>query len=286
MTAQPATIPELLSAQVAAQGDWPALGVIVDGQLAWHTWNDLAAALGPWRASLARLGVRPGDRVVQVGANSLGWVLADLAIQTLGAVHVPLHAALAPAQAAALIAHSGAVAALVESPALAEALGPLVPEGTVLQALAEMPLADPGLDPGAAPPDPDALTTILYTSGTTGPPRGVMLSHRNLAANAVAVTEAARPTGDEVRLGLLPLSHIYARTCDLYVWLVHGGRLALAERRETIFRDCQLAAPTAINGVPYFYQKVVDRLRQAGGATDAAALRRALGGAVRRCYCG
>ena len=112
-----------------------------------------------------------------------------------------------------------------------------------------------------------------------------MLSQRNLTTNAAAITKAAGPTADEVRLLILPLSHIYARTCDLYSWLIHGGRLVIAESRETVFRDCQIAAPTAINAVPYFYQKVVDRLRS-GGDADATQLQGELGGAVRRCYCG
>jgi long-chain acyl-CoA synthetase len=105
-------------------------------------------------------------------------------------------------------------------------------------------------------------------------------------SNAIAITQAAAPAGDETRLCLLPLSHIYARTCDLYSWMVYGGRLVLTESRETVFRDCLLATPTAINAVPYFYQKVVDRLRAAGGADDASALRGTLGGAVRRLFCG
>ena len=77
---------------------------------------------------------------------------------------------------------------------------------------------------------PDSLATILYTSGTTGRPRGVMLSQRNLAANAAAIVEAYGGDADEVRLNVLPLSHIYARTCDLYTWVY--PRLAARAGRE------------------------------------------------------
>ena len=145
-----------------------------------------------------------------------------------------------------------------------------------------MPAADVGHGTAS---QPDDLATILYTSGTTGAPRGVMLTQRNLAANAMATTNQIGPDDDDLRLGLLPLSHIYARTCDLYWWIYHGGRLVLAESRETVFRDCRWCRPTVINAVPYFYQKVVDGLRNRGGPQDGAALRELFGGRDHGCAC-
>ncbi|MBA3483084.1 MAG: AMP-binding protein, partial [Pirellulales bacterium] len=135
-------------------------------------------------------------------------------------------------------------------------------------------------------PKPDDLATILYTSGTTGPPRGVMLTQRNIAANAVAMADELDTGSVETRLLLLPLSHIYARTCDLYCWIYRGSRLVIAESRETALRDCKLAQPTVINAVPYFYQKVADGLRSSGAHVDAAMLKAALGGAVKMLFCG
>lgn len=312
-----ATIPERFAAVATARPGQAALGVIVGGRLSWHSWGELAARVAGWQAALADRGVRPGDRVAQISPNCLEWILGDLAIQSLGAVHVPLHASLAAGQAAELIAHSEARLVVVQTADFAQRLAPLTDVTIVLHEVfprADSSEASGGREPSDSggrtpvsgsggeaedlrPPlaielgvggdvHADDLATILYTSGTTGKPLGVMLTHRNLASNAVAITEAAAATGDETRLAILPLSHIYARTCDLYSWIIHGGRLVLAESRETIFRDCGIAAPTSINGVPYFYQKVVDRLREAGGATDAAALRETLGGQVRRLYCG
>jgi long-chain acyl-CoA synthetase len=130
------------------------------------------------------------------------------------------------------------------------------------------------------------LATILYTSGTTGEPRGVMLTQRNIAANAVAMADALATDSIETRLLILPLSHIYARTCDLYCWIYRGSRLVIAESRETALRDCKIAQPTVINAVPYFYQKVADGLRASTSQVDAAVLRAALGGAVKRLHCG
>jgi long-chain acyl-CoA synthetase len=132
---------------------------------------------------------------------------------------------------------------------------------------------------------PDDLATILYTSGTTGQPRGVMLSQHNLACNATSVATSLGCDSAEGLLNLLPLSHIFARTCDLYCWLVVGARLAVAECRETIFRDCKLAQPQHINGVPYFYQKIHDRIRGTAG-DEGAAIRELLGGKIARCCSG
>jgi long-chain acyl-CoA synthetase len=301
LIAAPTTIPELFAATVQRRADSPALGSIVAGKLAWRSWQELAAEVAAWASLLAETaGVGPGDRVAQVSPNCAEWVIADLAIQSLGAVHVPLHAALSPEQAAAQIVHSESRVAIARDAATADRLRPHLPSEVNTLTHANLPSFSPRAmaggptfgTPSQHGPAPDDLATILYTSGTTGEPLGVMLTQRNLVSNATGITGAVGSTGNEIRLGILPLSHIYARTCDLSSWLVHGGRYVIAESRETIFRDCQLVQPTAINAVPYFYQKVVDRVRtaernQAGALpNELDALRNELGGAVRRLFCG
>ncbi|MEO1496477.1 MAG: AMP-binding protein [Planctomycetota bacterium] len=130
-------------------------------------------------------------------------------------------------------------------------------------------------------PRPDQLASLVTTAGTSGEPRGVMLTHENLASNAVALSEASGGDGDELRLSFLPMEHLYARTCDLYTWIVRGSRLVLAESPKTVFRDARLVKPTVINGVPYFFQKAID-LADAEGVS----LKHLLGGEIRRLYCG
>jgi long-chain acyl-CoA synthetase len=293
----PATIPGLLAATVAGRGPEAALGAIVGGRLSWLSWSDLAARVAAWRAALAgEFGVAPGDRVAQASPNCLEWVVTDLAVMAAGAVHVPIHASLAAEQAVEHVRHSGSRVVVVRDEAYAKKLQAMLGSDArvalhadVAQAAEAWGSPAAGENESPAPVlSPLDLATILYTSGTTGSPLGVMLSHRNLVSNAVAITDAAAPSGSEVRLGLLPLSHIYARTCDLYSWLVYGGRLVLAESRESVFRDLAIATPSAINAVPYFYQKVVDRLRDGDGDGNmgAAELRTVLGGAIERCYCG
>ena len=81
------TIPALLAATVARQGDQPALGTIRKGTLVWRCWNDLAALVARVAEALVASGVQPGDRVAQLSPNCEGWIVADLSIQQLGAVH-------------------------------------------------------------------------------------------------------------------------------------------------------------------------------------------------------
>ena len=141
-------------------------------------------------------------------------------------------------------------------------------------------LAESGsfLAPHGAPAD---TADIVETSGTSSAPRKVMLSDENLVSNATALSEVSGGEGDELRLSFLPFSHLYARTCDLYTWIIRGSRLVLAENPKTVFRDAKIVRPTVINGVPYFFQKAID-LADAQGES----LRELLGGEIKRCYCG
>lgn len=113
-----------------------------------------------------------------------------------------------------------------------------------------------------------------------------MLTHRNLASNALALVKTYEEKPVDRRLSFLPFSHLYARTCDLYTWIARGSQLVLAASRETILADCQTMQPTLINGVPYFYQKVVEGLQRKGRLTVPGSLKAALGGEIRMCTSG
>lgn len=141
-------------------------------------------------------------------------------------------------------------------------------------------------------PQPDGSlnttpATLVPTSGTSGEPRLVALSHENLVSNTIAVAETIAASigedeaSEELRLSFLPFHHLYARVCDLYCWIYRGSKMVLAESRETIFRDCQIARPTTINGVPYFFQKAIDLADR-----QQVSLRELLGGRIKRCYSG
>jgi long-chain acyl-CoA synthetase len=113
------------------------------------------------------------------------------------------------------------------------------------------------LDRRAARLGPDDLATIMYTSGTTGNPKGVMLTHGNLLSNALSTNQASPRQQGAVLLSWLPFSHIYARTVDHYLSMVAGVTLCLAESAETLVQNLAEIQPTHLSSVPRFYEKVL-----------------------------
>src|SRR5262249_54254328 len=104
--------------------------------------------------------------------------------------------------------------------------------------------------------------------------------------NARAATEAFASQHHEVRLNMLPFSHAFARTADLYTWLLRGSTMAVGSTRETIFDDLLNVRPTFITAVPYFYDRLWKRLRAQGIEQETGAVRNALGGNIRACVSG
>lgn len=262
------------------------------------TWQELAAQACRLAAALREAGVNSGDCVLHVSENRWEWVVTDIALQMASAVHVPVHAPLTGPQIAYQLAHSGARLAILSTPEQLQKLSdtqlspdvkiwmyepdPSASVGSVRDIIevADAAVGERLFEAAIDAAEPDRLATILYTSGTTGEPKGVMLSERNLTSNTLAAIEAFSQRPDDCRLCFLPLSHIFARTCDLYTWLATGAVLALATSRETVIADCQAFRPTLLNGVPYFYDKVRQSL-QTAGRDDAASLKQTFGGKMR-----
>jgi long-chain acyl-CoA synthetase len=337
------TIPAFFARAVARYGDQPALGFIRNGELHWRTWQQVFDEVAQKTSLLSFADIEPGDRVAHVSENRYEWVITDLAIHLVGAVHVPIHVTLSGEQIAEQIADCGARLVIVSSRKLLSTFVDRIPADVEIRLHDEDDEQGKGMEssllgkPAVVPaanvhrPGPDDLASILYTSGTTGRPRGVMLSQRNLATNAATMADAFRSTDtnrsgtdfspssqnvrstdfspstsidrstdfspspsdglkpippEQSRLCLLPLSHIYARTCDLYTWVYRGSRLILAESRETLARDLQLAKPTVLNAVPFVYQRIADLIRASGCPDEAAALRHFFGGRIESLACG
>ncbi len=273
------TIPQLFATTVARAGDQPALGTIAEGQLSWRTWAEINEDVCRFASVLRQADIGSGDRVAQWASNSYGWIVTDLAILSLGAVHVPLHRSSSSKQVAEFFDLAQAKLLVADDENVELGGIPQLSHVELAAGTDTTPIEDPT--------NPSQLATLLFTSGTTGKPRGVMLSHENLVSNTIATTKSVGSATNETRLCFLPLSHIYARTCDLYSWLYHGSRLVLAENRETIVRDCQLVRPNVINGVPYFYQRIAQQKgTQQLTADEPKALQNLLGGKLKRCFCG
>ncbi len=294
------TLVHLFLDRVAASGEVPAIWIAKGGGFQPRTWHELAHDVFRAAAALAEF-VEPGERVVQLSENRYEWIVCDLAIQLARAIHVPIHAPLASAQVVAQIRDCGARVAIVSSIEQLEKIhagADDLPSDLRLfcfDTAADADRAEPFarlLDDGPGSTEilaraarehvkPESIATLLYTSGTTGEPKGVVLTQGNLTSNALGTLDAIEQTEHDLRVNFLPLSHVFARTCDLYTWIALGSQLALAQSRETVIADCQALHPTTLNGVPYFFDKVRRVLIESGKADEPDALSNLFGGKIR-----
>ncbi len=245
-------------------------------------WDEYREQIDACAAALMLYGVQKGDRVAILAENRHEWLVADMAILSMRAVNVPLHAPLSAAQVQWQLNDAGARWIFISNlsqyekiqqvrSALPDLQGVVIFDdapaiGTLSwRGFLQMGRTSRGADgaPGncraAEPPAPrpDELATIIYTSGTTGNPKGVMLSHGNLHSNAAAFAQISPFSPDSVFLNWLPFSHIYARTVDIYVTLAVGATLCLADSAETVVANLGETQPTNMSGVPRFYEKVL-----------------------------
>jgi long-chain acyl-CoA synthetase len=228
-------------------------------------------------AALANRGVRKGDRVALIGENRWEWAVSDFAILAVGAADVPVYPTLTGEQTAALLRDADCRVAIVstrqqfEKLAAVRAQTPL--EHIVIMDSAQglpgaLPFSDllAGADARGAHRDaefdalaasvtPADLATLIYTSGTTGEPKGVMLTHGNIASNQnVCVRDFSFGRAD-VCISFLPLSHITARALD-YVMYGYGAQVAYCPQFEKLPQAMREVRPTVLVGVPRVYEKV------------------------------
>jgi long-chain acyl-CoA synthetase len=228
--------------------------------------------------ALRKWGVGKGDRVAILSENRPEWMIADFASLLLGAVSVPIYATLTAEQTAYILRDSGARAIFLSSEAqLQKVLS--IREQTALEKLVvcdvietdasaaagavrmqelwsdRQPALEPQLEATARAITPDDLATIIYTSGTTGTPKGVMLTHGNMASNlSCSLTEF--PVGaDDVSISFLPLSHVTARHVD-FALLSRGVTLAYVPLVDQVPRALQEVRPTFFVAVPRVYEKI------------------------------
>jgi long-chain acyl-CoA synthetase len=220
-------------------------------------------------------GVTRGDRIAILSENRWEWPVTDFATLALGAVDVPLYPTLTPEQIGYMLRDSGAKIAVVSSaeqyekirlagelPALEHVV---VMDGGALEGAedfahlmakaAERQSRDSAFDAMAAQAQPGDLMTIIYTSGTTGEPKGVMLTHGNLASNLNYSTATIGISQGDSCISFLPLSHVTARHTD-YALLAHGASLAYCPKFDQLVGAMKAIRPTIFLAVPRVYEKI------------------------------
>ncbi len=296
-------IPEAHRRQAERLGSQVAVRYKRDGRFHDLTWADYRAGALACAAALAEAGVRPGDRVGLLGENRVEWLLADLGILTAGAVTVTPHASLSARQVHFQMQDAGARWLFVSTAAQLDKTRQIRDELPALEGVVAFDAPAGGgaeswddfvrrgrqsldrlageLARRGAALGPGDLATIMYTSGTTGDPKGVMLTHGNLLSNVAACLEAEPLRSGDVAFCWLPLSHIYARTVDFYETLVAGTTLCLAESPETAVADLAEIQPTHISCVPRFYEKLLAAVGSPDPAVTGERLRKVFGPRMR-----
>ncbi len=223
-------------------------------------------------------GIGKGDRVAILSENRPEWAIADFATLLRGAVDVPIYATQTAEQCLYLLQHSEATIAFVSSrkqydkiasiqhqtnitrivimddaPDLSDA----VPMQSFLQQANTEP--DPEIEEIARSVEPDDLATLIYTSGTTGTPKGVMLTHGNLAANLSVSLDMFDVGKDDLGVSFLPLSHVTARHLD-YAMMYWGVPLAYCPSIDDLPRTLAEVRPTIFVAVPRVYEKIYNKV--------------------------
>ena len=216
-------------------------------------------------------GVRTGDRVALMSATRYEWTVLDYAIWSAGAVCVPVYETSSAEQVDWILTDSGAVAALVETDAhleLVKASAAAPDRIWTFDQLGELAAAGAGVGDAEAEQRrtavrADHLATIVYTSGTTGRPKGCMLTHRNLLADVKAANKALSPVYDEhgSTLLFLPLAHVFGRVIEIGSVLQRSKLGHTADVRR-LPADLQAFRPTFLLAVPHVFEKVYNTARQ------------------------
>jgi long-chain acyl-CoA synthetase len=244
-----------------------------------RSWSETAERVRRWQAGLSGEDLKPGDRVAIMAPNCWDWMACEQAALGLGLVVVPLFCRDRPDNSAYVIRHSGAKFLLigdgdlwrgiasdkdgVENLTRAVSLQPAHDDtpSRRLRTIEEW-LPPPAAELKAYDGDAGALATIVYTSGTTGRPKGVMLSHTNILTNTEGGIKACQVRPTDLFLSFLPLSHMFERTVGYYVPMMAGAVVAYARSVRDLGEDMKTQKPTILISVPLVFERIYSQFRE------------------------
>jgi len=248
-----------------------------DGRWISTTWQEASQRVAGFISALAGLNLEHGARVAILLPNGVNAVCLDQAVLAIGCVPVPMHALDNPASIAYILADSDASLLVAETdlqwqgieqvglalPALKQVVVhsktlPLSERHSsfpLMQLNVWLASASGQVLIGRAPIETD-LAALVYTSGTTGKPKGVMLTHKNVVSNVTAVLQSVAPVEGDVFLSFLPLSHTFERTAGYYLPVAAGACVAFSRSTKQLPQDFLEVRPTILISVPRVYERV------------------------------
>ncbi|MFG2497524.1 AMP-dependent synthetase/ligase [Streptomyces sp. NPDC048441] len=280
------TLPALLLRNAEDHGDRPALSwrSTPEGEWATLTWHEARRKVAVLAAGYAALGVRRGEHVLMMMGNRPEHWLSDLALVHIGAVPVTVYGTSAPDQIAHIARHSRARFAIVEGARELERWEPLLSDATApLERLVVVEAADAGPHrtygslhaTGGRLFNPDAFEkawresradeplTVVYTSGTTGDPKGVRITHRNVVLNGVALDTVVELPDFVEHISYLPFAHVAERMLGLYLPVFRVSHVHLCADPAAVAATARELHPAQFFGVPRVWEKLAASVRAA-----------------------
>ncbi len=273
------TLVELLQQALQKYGSRDLFGTKKDGRWIWTTYGEFGSLVDRFRAGLASLGVQRGDNVAIIANNRVEWAVAAYACYGLGAGFVPMYEAQHPKEWEFIVRDCEAKVLIVASDAI---LGKSKGFTSSVPALKYVVVLDEGTNGArdgqdnvrsydvllrASPvpsiaPEPSDVAGLIYTSGTTGNPKGVILTHANIASNVSAVSEIFPVELADRSLSFLPWAHVFGQSAELHVLLASGAAMALCEGVDRILENLAEVTPTLLFSVPRIFNKIYTAVQQ------------------------
>lgn len=242
------------------------------------TWREVGERVARMRAALASEGLQAGDRVAVMLKNCINWVVFDQGAFAHGLVTVPLFVDDRPDNVSFILNDAGVKLLLIDGEEHWKRLRTVRHQlQTVTRIVCVKPVADPEeprlislsdwLPEIAATQERSSATgsdlaTIVYTSGTTGKPKGVMLSHRNILSNVQSGLAVYEVLPDDIFLSFLPLSHMFERTADYYLNVVSGASMVFSRSIPQLAEDFRIVQPTIVFSVPRIYERFLAAINE------------------------
>ncbi|WP_437661099.1 AMP-dependent synthetase/ligase [Sorangium sp. So ce1182] len=272
---------ELLDRSLRLHGPQPMFGTKKDGRWGWITYAEFGQLVARFRGGLVSLGVQRGDRVAIISNNRVEWAVTAYACFSMGVAVVPMYEAQLPSEWAFIINDCEAVAAIVATPQLHEKCGDLPEKAPSLKHIVCLFEPQGAGAPGAQTTSYEALVAagekspappikptsedtacLIYTSGTTGNPKGVILSHGNIASNVCAVRDLIPFNSSDRSLSFLPWAHSFGHTCELHMMVTGGASMALSESVDKIVANLGEVHPSVLMSVPRIFNRIYEGVQK------------------------
>ena len=279
---------QVLGNAVERYADKPLFGTVTNGEVKWTTYAEFGRLVDQFRAGLAKLGVREGSAVAVISNNRLEWAVGAHAAYGLGARYVPMYEAQHDDDWQYILSDSDSRICLAANDTVARRVVALLPtlpglehvvnfEGSASDPESYVSLLAYGATHSvpALIPAPENIATLIYTSGTTGKPKGVKLSHANLAANVSALVTMVDVHDGDRGVSFLPWAHIFGGAIELNLMIATGSCSAICGDANLLREYMGLVKPTTLFAVPRVWNKIYDGVTKlfAAEPTFQAALR-------------